>query len=647
MAVSGKRVRTDKTGRFRISTQFGFNFDEMVVDNFAGGGGASMGMEAGLGRPVDIAINHDPGAVEMHLVNHPLTRHLCESVWDVDPVEVTGGRPVGLAWFSPDCKHFSKAKGKKPVEKQIRGLAWVVLKWIGKVQPRIVMLENVEEFVTWGPLVKDANGDSYPCPKRKGKTFQAFVKAIRKHGYEVEYRELRACDYGAPTSRKRFFLVARCDGEPIVWPEPTHGDPKSESVKSRRLKPWRTAAECIDWSIPCPSIFLSKEEGRRLNVRRPLVDATLRRIARGVMRYVVESPEPFIVSYYGEKKGRGFRGQETKEPLRTQTTENRFALVAPQVVGIDHRGSGDSSVWPGDAPLTTVTTEARHAVASATLIQTGYGERKGQAPRVPGLDKPLGTVVAGGGKHALVSAFLAKHYGGVVGSSVEAPLGTVTSIDHHSLVAANLIRHFGESTGQAVDAPAPTIMADGAGKTGLVAASLVRNFGKSLGAAVATPHQTITSKSKDSLVTSHLVKLRGTCKDGQVVTSPMPTITAGGFHVGEVRAFLIKYYGVDVPPDIRAPLATVTTKDRFGIVTVHGEEYQIADIGMRMLTPRELFNAQGFPSDYIIDRTADGRKITATEQVKRCGNSVPPAFAEALVKANYRTAETSVREAIR
>jgi len=290
-------------------------------------------------------------------------------------------------------------------------------------------------------------------------------------------------------------------------------------------------------------------------------------------------------------------GSKITEPLRTQTTENRFAVVAPQIVGIDHRGAGDSSVWPGDAPLTTVTAEARHAV---------------------------------------VSAFLAKHYTGVVGSSAVDPLGTVTSIDHHSLVAASLVRHFGESVGQAVDAPAPTVMADGGGKTGIIAANLVRNFGTSHSAPADSPLLTSTSKIKDSLVTSHLIKLRGTCRHGQAVTDPAPTVTAGGFHLGEVRAFLIKYYGVDVPPDIRGPLATVTTKDRFGLVTVKGEEYQIADIGMRMLAPRELFNAQGFPSDYIIDRTSNGKKITATEQVKRCGNSVPPAFAEALVRANYR-----------
>jgi DNA (cytosine-5)-methyltransferase 1 len=264
-------------GRFRIPPQMGLNFSgEITVDNFAGGGGASTGIEAGLGRPVDIAINHDPASIAMHEVNHPHTRHYCESVWDIDPRKVCAGRPVGLAWFSPDCKHFSKAKGGKPVEKKIRGLAWVVLRWAATVHPRVIMLENVEEFITWGPLTTDPEGNCYPCPKKKGRTFNSFVNALKRHSYTVEWKELRACDYGAPTIRKRLFLVARCDGQPISWPEPTHGDPKSAAVKSGQLKPWRTAAECIDWSLPCPSIFDRKK---------PLAEATLRRIAKGTSRH--------------------------------------------------------------------------------------------------------------------------------------------------------------------------------------------------------------------------------------------------------------------------------------------------------------------------------------------------------------------------
>ncbi len=639
---------------------------ELIVDNFAGGGGASKGIEMGLSRFVDIAVNHDPVAIAMHTVNHPHTRHFCESVWDVDPVKACGGRPVGLSWFSPDCTHFSKAKGGKPVKKHIRGLAWVVLKWVETVKPRVIMLENVEEFVTWGPLVKGKDGNYYPCPKRKGKTFREFIRALRKEGYDVDHRNLRACDYGAPTIRKRLFLIARCDGQPIVWPEPTHGDPKSEAVLSGRLLPLRTAAECIDWSIPAPSIFERKK---------PLAEATMRRIAKGIMRYVIQAAEPFIVTYYGDKGGE-FRGQGMDEPLATQTTENRHGLVvpfvsssayskttgrgeyiyppeepvrtitasndkilvAPHLMPLTHQGSdrandikdpmptvtaahrGEMAIvapvmtecanassprcMPAEEPLRTICSQTKgghHALIAPTLIQTGYGEREGQSPRVPGLEKPLGTAVAGGTKHALVAAFMAKHYGGV--------------------------------TGVPIDTPAPTQTARGT-QNQIVTANLVRNMGKSVGSDLDEPARTMLQGAKDSLVTSHLVKLRGTCKDGQPVTVPMPAVTAGGLHVGEVRAFLMKYYGTDQDPNLRDPLHTVTTKDRFGLVTVQGQEYQIVDIGMRMLAPSELFRAQGFPDSYIIDRGPDGKPITKTDQVAKCGNSVCPDLAAALVRAN-------------
>ncbi len=571
------------------------NDNEIIVDNFAGGGGASTGIEAALGRPVDIAINHDAIAVAMHRANHPKTKHLCENVWDIDPVDACAGRPVGLAWFSPDCTHFSKAKGKKPVKKHIRGLAWVVIKWAKAVRPRVIMLENVEEFITWGPLIKGEDGNHYPCPKRKGKTFKTFVNALRKQGYAVEWKQLRACDFGAPTIRKRLFLVARCDGQCIVWPEPTHGDPASEDVKSGRLLPWHTAAECIQWDISCPSIFERKK---------PLAEATQRRIVKGIMRYVIQSANPFIVTYYGEKHPDDFRGQSIHEPVRTQTTENRHGLIVPHLIPLTHQGS--DRVNDVDSPLPTVTGAHRgeQALISSTLIQTGYGERKGQSPWVPGIKKPLGTIVAGGTKHALVSAFLAKHYGnGVVGSKIKRPLGTVTSIDHHSLVAANLVRHFGTTIANDIDEPL----------------------------------RSITGKQKDSLITSHIVKLKGT-NIGHDVREPLHTITASGTHHGEVRAFLMKYYGNEKQGiGLRDPLHTVTTKDRFGLVTVAGEEYQIVDIGMRMLTPRELFRAQGFPDSYTIDRESNGKPITKTEQVAKCGNSVCPDMAAALVKANVKT----------
>ncbi len=443
-----------------------------MIDNFAGGGGASTGIERGIGRPVDIAINHDPEAIAMHLANHPHTKHLCESVFSVNPLEVTRNLPVGLAWFSPDCTHHSKAKGGKPRSAKRRGLAWVAIRWAKRVRPRVIMLENVEEFEDWGPLLPDGK----PCPERKGQTFLAFVGQLERLGYKVDWRELKACDYGAPTIRKRLFLIARRDGLPIAWPEPTHGP--------GRL-PYRTAAECIDWSIPCPSIFERKK---------PLADATCRRVAAGIMRFVVNNPKPFVI-------------------------------------GIDHQSSGTGPVWSGDAPLTTITCENRHA---------------------------------------LVTAFLAKHYGGVVGIKADQALGTVTTQDHHSLV------------------------------------------------------------------TSHLVKLRGT-NVGHKADEPMHTVTAMGTHLGEVRAFLIKYYstGSNVA-GLYEPMSTITTKDRVGLVMVRGEPYEIVDIGLRMLQPHELAMGQGFPASYILNPVVNGKPLGKTAQVRMIGNSVCPDVAEAIVRANFR-----------
>jgi len=513
---------------------------ELVIDLFAGGGGASTGIEQAIGRHVDIAVNHDQDAVALHQMNHPQTRHLVSDVFEVDPLAVTQGRPVGLLWASPDCKHFSKAKGGKPVSKRIRSLAWVVVKWAKLVRPRVICLENVEEFKTWGPLCEAGT----PCPVRKGQTFDRWQQQLRALGYRIEHRELRAADYGAPTIRKRLFLVARCDGQPITWPEPTHGE--------GRKKPWRTAAECIDWDQPVHSIFMDPIEARKLGLKRPLADATMKRIAYGVMRYVVEAKRPFIV--------------------------------------------------PGSV--------------AQTIVTTGYGEREGQAPRVPGIDKPLGTVVAGGVKHALVSAFLAKHYGGGCtnpAAPVDGPMHTVTATDHHGLVAANLV-HMGH--GETCS-------------TGAVRWSKgVRD--------IEHPLNTVTASSVPAaLVTSNLLKLRHH-SDGQSQEEPIHTITAGGGHFAEVRAFLTKYYGSQQAPELTDPLHTVTTRDRFGLVTVSGEDYQIEDIGMRMLNPRELYRAQGFPDTYIIDQRADGSRLPKDAQVRMCGNSVCPPIAAALVRANYQ-----------
>lgn len=569
---------------------------EIIVDNFAGGGGASIGIALAIGRPVDVAINHDPIAIAMHKVNHPETEHYLEDVWDVDPREAAAGRPVALCWLSPDCKHFSKAKGGKPVEKSIRGLAWVAVRWAATVRPRVIILENVEEFKTWGPLLKDG----MPDPDKKGRTFNAFINALKRQGYRVDWRELRACDFGAPTIRKRFFMVARCDGQPIVWPNPTHGDPESEAVKSGKLKPWRTAAEIIDWSLPCPSIFERK---------RPLAENTMRRIARGIQRFVIDNPRPFIIKVNHSGSGGEFRGQGMDEPLQTVTAKNGWGLMAPHITKF-HGGSTGHSCKD---PLHTITaggadTQAGgngHAmgVVAATIARQ-FGNSTGHP-----VDTPLGTVTAGGGgKSQLVAAFLSKYHG------QKSPQDT---------------------RGQAPDEPIRTL--DTANRFGFITASLAKHYGGGYtgpGASVEEPLHTITTKDHNALVTSSLIKLRGTCKHGAPVTDPAPTITAGGLHIGEVRAFLLKYYGTNTGQDISDPLQTVTTKHHFGLVAVQGEDYQIVDIGMRMLEPHELFAAQGFPADYIIDRDENGSKFSKAAQVAKCGNSVPPLLAEALVRSN-------------
>lgn len=579
---------------------------EIIVDNFAGGGGASTGIELAIGRSVDIAINHDENAIAMHKTNHPDTLHYCESVFDVDPVAATGGNPVGLAWFSPDCRHFSKAKGAKPVKKEIRGLAWIVLRWALAKRPRVMMLENVEEFKTWGPLLpaepQNPNlvGDDLaafvgpvippydaqrPDPARAGETFEAFVgmlstgipadhpalaevceflsiergseqaqKLVDGLGYDVDYRELRACDYGAPTIRKRFFMVMRCDGCPIQWPAVTHGDPKSLEVQSGRLMPWRTAAECIDWNVPALSIFDRKK---------PLAENTLKRIARGIQRFVIESASPFIVkcNHTSSKNSYdAFRGQSLNEPLQTITKKLGYALAVPHLTKFRTGATGQPVTEP--VPTVTAGTSTRpggngHAMGIVEATIAPFVGRQFGASVGHRADEPSATITAGGGgKSQLVGAFLAKHYGGNYtgpGVSMDEPAHSVTTVDHHAVVA------------------------------------------------------------------SHLVKLRGTCRDGQRLDVPMPTITAGGQHVGEVRTFLETYCG---------------ESDDEWLVTIDGVKYQIVDIGMRMLQPHELYKAQGFPDGYVIDQDYRGNRYAKDKQVARCGNAVPPPFARALVEAN-------------
>lgn len=517
---------------------------ELVVDLFAGGGGASSGIEMALGRMVDVAVNHDPSAIAMHEINHPQTRHEIADVFEVDPREVTQGRPVGLLWASPDCTHHSKARGAKPLRdnaRKRRALAWVVTRWAGQVRPRVIMLENVEEWRDWGPLVGEPD-NLRPCQRRKGRTFRAWVRTLEDMGYRVEWRELRACDYGAPTIRKRLFVIARRDGRPIVWPEPTHGP------GTRR--PYRTAAECIDWSIPMLSIFATPEEAREwAKVQRaaghevgtpvrPLAEATMRRIARGVMRFVIDSPEPFVipVTHQGRR-----RAHPLSEPLPTVTAAQRgeLALVTPHITKFRGGATGHGA----DEPLHTVTANS-------------YRVRPGGAT-------PLG----------VVAAFLAQNNAG-----------------------------FYEGAGRSLDEPNGTVLASG---------------------------------SHQSLVAASLAKLRGTSVDANP-TEPLHTISAGGTHHGLILAFMQAYYGQGIGQSPAEPMRTVPTVDRFGLVTVtvQGTPYVITDIAMRMLQPRELYRAQGFPDSYVVDRGAGGKRLTKTEQVRMVGNSVCPPNAAALVRAN-------------
>lgn len=629
--------------------------DELIIDCFAGGGGASHGMFRALGRHPDVAVNHDREALAMHRVNHPETLHVSRNMYQVDPIDYVGRRRVGLLWASPDCKHFSKAKGSRPVKRNIRDLAWTVITWAKRVRPRVIILENVEEFRDWCPVVPDGEGNYRPCPDRIGQTFKEWVRALKRLGYKVEWRELRACDYGTPTIRKRLFVMARRDGVPIVWPDATHGAAVDPDVISGKKLPWRTAAEIIDWSLPCPSIFDSSEQIKEkfgLRAKRPLAEATMCRIARGVQRYVLDAKKPFLVSVaHGDSGGRREYGLD--EPLGAVSATNGHAVVAP-VISYAQQGEGNRSadqplhtvtasakdqnciiapslvnvanskttgrapnVWPVEEPLRTVTSSGGAAVVASTLIQTGFGERKGQAPRVPGLDKPIGVQMAGGAKHALVSAFLAKHNTGATG----APLSD----------------------------PAPTITANGVSKRpggaapiGLVAAHMVSMRGSDGRDAPADePVRTESAGGTHNAVAACYLDRQFTRSTGADIADPCPTLTAGGDGKANlVAAFLDNYYGAGQAQPVSAPMATDTTRDRRSLVTVEidGHTYAIVDIGMRMLSARERFRAQGIPDSYIIDTgiDEDGNtiKITRTAQGRMCGNSVCPPLAEALVKAN-------------
>lgn len=634
----------------------------LIIDNFAGGGGASTGIEAALGREVDVAINHDPEAVAMHEANHPGTRHYCQSIWSVDPLDAVrdalerhhGDEAaaldylVSLLWFSPDCKHHSKAKGGRPREKNIRDLAWVVVHWIERLQDaykrmerdpkrviRCIMLENVEEFRQWGPL--DEHG--MPIKERRGEEFKLFVARIKRRGARVEFRELRACDYGAPTSRKRLYMIVRFDGLPIVWPEPTHGKPGTPEVESGQRRPYRTAAECIDWSIPCPSIFERD---------RPLKDTTLRRIAHGTMRYVVDAAQPFIVPVTnsgwnpdrtwasGEPlrtvttakggefaavdagivplthQGSAERGQPTGEPFPTVTGANRGELARVEATIVPHITKFRGGAIGSDAgdPMPTITANGNPArpagaqplaLASATLVQTGYGEREGQAPRAMDIEKPLGTVVAGGAKHAAVAAFLSQFRGSNrtgSGGQPDEPAKAITAGGMHQAVVCAHIEQ-----------------ANGGPRNGNLA-----------GRAATQPFSTVTaSGSQQRIVQTTMIE------EGDLPPDMMARAT-------RVAAFLIKYYGAAQHGQaVDEPMHSVTALPRFAVITVtiDATTYVIVDIGMRMLTARELARAQGFPDAYVLAPVGpSGRPLSKSAQIRMIGNSVCPAVAEALVRAN-------------
>lgn len=627
---------------------------ELIVDNFAGGGGASTGIEMALGMSPDFAINHDPVALAMHEINHPATAHLCNNVWKVDPDDIEG--PIGLGWFSPDCKHFSKAKGGKPVEKGIRDLAWVVVRWARRRGggPRVIILENVEEFSTWGPL----GADNKPCQQRKGATFKRWIGELKRLGYKVEWRELRACDFGAPTIRKRLFLIARRDGEKIVWPPPTHGDPKSEAVISGRLKPWRTAAEIIDWSLPCHSIFLTAEEARAVGVKRPLADATMARIAKGIKRYVLDAAKPFIVNltHHG-----GARTESIGDPMTTVTGAHRGekAIAVPIITGVGGR-MAQTGPRAGDQPLQTITAKADSVVVAPLLARTAHGEAdKSGKKRGRGdhsLEDPLSTVLASP-DHALVAPHLTKFRGNSVGSGMDEPAPTVTAnsfiqrpggaaplgvVAAHVMTMRNAQKPF-----NGADKPTHTVTSSGA-RLHLVAAFLAqhnidgRSGAGNAGRSAAEPVSTILqSGSHQGLVAASLIRQFGTGV-GSSCEEPARTVMAdGGGKTQVCAAFLSKYYGNGDGQAVTDPAHTVTVKERLGIVTVDidGAPHVITDIGLRMLSPRELFRAQGFPDSYIIDRRPDGRPISKTDQVAKCGNSVCPDMARALVAANFAPRE--------
>lgn len=623
-----------------FKTQYGLGFDpqddEIVVDFFCGGGGAGTGLEMGLGRPVTVAKNHSPAAISMHTANHPAARHFTTDVFEGDPDEECQGRPVGWFHMSPDCTHHSQAAGGQPRKREIRNLSWIGLKWAGKKKPRVISLENVKQILQWGPLMakRDKNtgrvmkldgtvaavGERVPVqqqflvpdPKRRGITWRRFVHLLEGMGYQVEWRIIKACDFGAPTSRERLFMIARCDGQPIVWPEPTHAKHPTKGQHK-----WRTAADCIDWSVPSKSIFGRKKE---------LAAATLRRVAKGMKKFVLDNPQPFIVPIANWS---GELAQSAHEPLRTVTSWPRggsFAMASPVILPATHQGA-DRVNDPGD-PLPTVTAANRGELMMASPVMVGAG-----GPVYAG--KPV---------------------------AADQPMGTLMTQSHRALASAHLVKFRFNSEGAAITDPVPTITSGGnykrpagaAHAMGVCTAFIEQangGFNTTPAKGADEPLTTVTNTgSQQRLVTASLATLRRNCV-GRPVDDLVPTMTAGAEHHAlveyklspeheegalRVAAFLISYYGTENISACDAPAPTVTTKDRLGLVTVFvkGTPYVIVDICLRMLQPHELYRAQGFPASYIIDKGADGKPFTKTEQVHMCGNSVSPPPMAAIARAN-------------
>ncbi|CRM40491.1 DNA (cytosine-5-)-methyltransferase [Pseudomonas sp. 37 R 15] len=698
---------------FDFKTQYGLGFnpqdDEIVVDFFCGGGGAGTGLEMGLGRAVNVAKNHSPQAISMHTVNHPGAQHFTTDVFEGDPGTECGGKAVGWFHMSPDCTHHSQAAGGQPRKREIRNLSWIGLKWAGKKRPRVISLENVKQILQWGRLIAKrdkatgrvvklggdvaAPGEVVPVgqqflipdPKQRGRTWRRFVALLEGMGYVVEWKVIKACDFGAPTSRERLFMIARCDGQPIVWPEPTHAKNPAKGQQK-----WKTAADCIDFTDLGKSIFGRKKD---------LAPATLRRVAKGMKKFVIDSAAPFIVpiaNWSGETV------QSAGEPLRTITSYPKggaFSMVSPIIAPATHQGSDRINDPLEPLPTVTCANRGELTLISPTLIQSGYGERPGQEPRVPGLNQPLGTVVAGGVKHALTSSILVGAGGPEYAGhpvTIDQPVGTLMTRSHRAIAAAHLVKFRFNDAGKALDEPLPTITSGGnyqrpagaahaMGISTVFMAQMNGGFNATDAKSIEDPMTTVTNTgSQQQLVAANLVHLRGNC-DARNVNDPLHTVSAGGQHHGlvsafmerafggsigqglddpaptitaggggksslvsltlspeheagalRVAAFLISYYGTENISACDAPAPTITTKDRLAMVTVmvKGTPYVIVDICLRMLKPAELYKAQGFPADYIINYGADGKPFTKTQQVHMCGNSVSPPPMAALARAN-------------